>query len=77
MAALFDTLKYTKSAEAVGIPRKHAEFQAEEMAKLIDNTLATKNDLKDLELRLLIKMGTMMVVCSGLIMSVLGFIMKH
>ena len=42
---IFDTLKYTKGAEKVGIPREHAEYQAQEIAKLITDELVTKSDL--------------------------------
>lgn len=41
----FDTLEYTKGAEAVGIKREHAEYQATKMAKMIDNNFAMKNDI--------------------------------
>jgi hypothetical protein len=92
MPISFDTLKYTKGAEEAGIPRKQAEYQAQELAKLINHNLATKDDLLNMEVgnreymeelgkriadRLTIKLGGMMIVCSGVIMSVLGFIMKH
>ena len=73
MSIIFDTLDYTKGAEKVGIKREHAEFQAKEMAKLVKETLATKSDLKDLEYRLIIKLGGIMI--TG--MTVLGFILKH
>jgi hypothetical protein len=45
MRATFDTLDYTKGAEAIGIKREHAEYQARAMAKMINDTLVTKNDL--------------------------------
>lgn len=83
MAVVFDSLDYTKGAEAVGIKREHAEYQAKQMMKLIDTSLATKSDINDirkdmiqLEQRLLIKVGGMMVVCSGIIIAMLGFILK-
>ncbi len=57
---LFDTLEYAKRARANGFTEAQAEFQAEEMAKLarsIDEQLATKQDLKELEQRLTYKLG--------------------
>ena len=72
MTILFNTLEYSKGAEAIGIKREHAEYQAEQMAKLIDNNLSTKNDLIHLEQRLTIKLGSMLIAAVGL----LAIIMK-
>ncbi len=58
----FDTLKYSKKLKAAGVPEKQAEVQAEVMAELIDERLITKHDLKELEYRLTIRLGSMMVV---------------
>ncbi|CAL7964141.1 conserved hypothetical protein [Gammaproteobacteria bacterium] len=50
----FDTLKYANRLKAVGVPEKQAEVQAETMAEIIEDKLATKKDLElvreDLEL---------------------------
>ena len=77
MAWMFDTLQYTKGAELVGIPRTHAEYQAEQMSKLLDESLVNKHDLVDLETRLVIKFGGMMVVFASIMISVLGYIIRH
>ena len=52
MAIAFDTLAYAKKLKAVGVPDHQAEIQAETFAEIIDANLATKRDLKELELRL-------------------------
>ena len=52
MAIAFDTLAYAKKLKAVGVPDQQAEIQAETFAEIIDANLATKRDLKELELRL-------------------------
>jgi len=79
MAVVFDTLNYTKGAVAVGIKREHAEYQAEQMIRLIDASLATKSDIQDLkkdliqmEQRILIKLGSIMI--AGI--TILGLIVK-
>jgi hypothetical protein len=46
MRATFDTLDYTKGAEEIGIKREHAEYQARQFAKIINENLATKSDLE-------------------------------
>lgn len=42
MTNIFDTLKFTKRAIAAGIPQQAAEFHAEEIATLINDSLVTK-----------------------------------
>lgn len=71
MSIAFDTLKYAKRAEKVGFTKEQAEFQAEELAKLIDERLATKDDLKKLESSIVIKMGSMLIVAIGVIVTLL------
>jgi len=56
-AIIFDTLAYTKKLIAVGVPAKQAEVQAETFAEIIDERIATKNDLKEQENRLLIEIN--------------------
>jgi len=53
----FDTLRYANRLKAVGVPEKQAELQAELQAEtlskideVINEKLATKRDLKELEL---------------------------
>ena len=48
-ALAFDTLKYSKRLVEAGFTTTQAEALAEEQARLIDERLATKRDLKDLE----------------------------
>ena len=53
MASLaFDTLAYVKKLKAAGVPESQAEVQAETFAEIIDEKLATKRDLKEMELAL-------------------------
>ena len=51
-AIAFDTLAYTKKLKAAGVPERQAEVQAEALAEIVDERLATKQDIKELELRL-------------------------
>jgi hypothetical protein len=47
MATLtFDTLAYAKRLRAVGVPEKQAEVQAEVFAEIIEERLATKQDME-------------------------------
>ena len=66
---LFDTHSYVKRMMAAGFSERQAEAQAESMAELIDDRLASKQDLTDLEERLTdrltIRLGGMMVLAVG------------
>jgi hypothetical protein len=48
----FDTLHYANRLKAAGVPEKQAEVQAEIMAETINNNLATKRDIKELDLKI-------------------------
>ena len=50
--ASFDTLQYAKKLEKVGFTPEQAEVHAEAIKELVDNKLATKDDLRQLEERL-------------------------
>lgn len=67
----FDTLEYANELKAGGVPEKQAEAQAKALAKITSNTLATKQDLKDLENRILYKLGGYITLG----FTVLGFIL--
>ncbi|MBF0344237.1 MAG: DUF1640 domain-containing protein [Nitrospirae bacterium] len=57
---IFDTHAYVKKLKSVGFTEEQAEVQAEAMSSLIEEGLATKRDLRELELRLSIRLGTIM-----------------
>ena len=66
---VFDTLSYAKKLKAAGFTEEQAEVQAEALAEIVDERLATKQDIlalkrdiKELEMRLIIRLGTMMAV---------------
>ena len=46
--AMFDTLAYAKKLKSVGFTEDQAEIQAEALAEIIDEKLATKQDIQDL-----------------------------
>ena len=82
MVVAFDTLEYAKALEAAGFTEQQAEVQAKALARIVDETLATKADLEALKLelqrdikeleerltyRLTLRMGTMLVAAVGVI----------
>ena len=60
-AIAFNTLAYAKKLKAAGFTEQQAEVQAEAMAELVNEQLATKRDLKELEMSLVLRLGSIMV----------------
>ena len=67
MTLAFDTLKYANKLKIAGVPTKQAEIQAEAMAELVTEKLATKQDLQELESRMTIKLGGIVVASISLL----------
>ena len=63
----FDTHAFVKDLTRVGMTEEQAEVLARSQATLIDEKLATKQDLKELELRLTLRLGSMMVGAVGVV----------
>ena len=48
-AIVFDTLAYAKKLKAVGFTEEQAEVQAEALAEIVEERLATKHDILELK----------------------------
>ncbi|MEI2415424.1 DUF1640 domain-containing protein [Orrella sp. JC864] len=62
----FDTLKFVRTLEAAGVPSPQAEaisYAVRDAQDLSD--LSTKSDLRELEQRMTIKLGSMLIVAVG------------
>ena len=77
-AIAFDTLAYANKLKQAGVPDRQAEVQAEAMAELVEERLATKRDLSELEerlanrmnelgCRLTVRLGSMLVVAVSIL----------
>ena len=73
-AITFDTLAYAKKLIAAGFTQQQAEAQAEVLSEIIDERLATKEDirllkrdLRELEMRLIIRLGAMMAASIAIV----------
>jgi len=51
-AIIFDILAYAKKLKSAGFTEQQAEVQAEVLASLVNEQLATKRDLQEFELNL-------------------------
>lgn len=79
----FDTHAFVKRLEAAGVSVSHAEALADAMGDIVLQSIATKTDLreleislreelKNLELRLMTRMGIMIATSTTLTIGVLG-----
>ena len=75
----FDTLSYAKKLKAAGMPDQQADVQAEALFELVDEKLATKRDLKELQAtltyKLTIRLGSMIIGSFVATVTTLGFLM--
>ena len=62
MAVAFDTLTYARKLREAGVPQAQAAAHAEALGATVTETLATKQDLRELEYRLTIRLGGMLAV---------------
>ena len=66
IAVAFDTLKLArKLRDDAKMPHTQTEGVADALAEAFRDEIATKSDLREMEQRLTIKMGAMMVALAG------------
>ncbi len=75
----FDTLKLARQLrDKAGFTPEHAEAAAEALAEAVGGAeIATKVDLRDLEQRLTIKCGGMLVIAVGILAALRYFPAPH
>ncbi|MEW6664838.1 MAG: DUF1640 domain-containing protein [Thermodesulfobacteriota bacterium] len=71
---IIDTLAYAKKLKGAGFTELQAEIQAQALAEIIEDRLATKGDilalqrdLKELEMRLTIRPGTVIAASIAIV----------
>jgi hypothetical protein len=80
---MFDTLKYSRILEAVGVSRDQAEAHVKIIAEIVEGELATKHDIErlenkliQLEYRLVIKLGAVVGAIVTLAIAVTAALSK-
>ena len=79
-----NTLEYAQKLKDAGVPAKQAEAQAFVLYEIINSNLATrrdieeiraelKRDIKELELRMTVKFGSMLAIGIGIIAALIKF----
>ena len=76
----FDTLRYFEKLKSAGVPEEQAKIQADALREIIDERLVTKDyldfRLKELEYKLVIRLGGIMAVCTAILLAGLPLILK-
>ncbi len=65
----FNAIKYVGELREAGVPEKQAEAHLNILHEIVESNLATKRDLKELEQRMLIKLGGLMIASIGIIVA--------
>ena len=74
----FDTLGYFEKLKAAGVPEAQAKAQIEVIRDVVDNKLATKQDLRELEYRLeyrlTIRFGSMIAAAVAILAALMAIL---
>lgn len=71
---VFNSLNYAKRLEQAGFTREQAETQANIMTEIVDEKIATKQDLRELEYRLTIRFGSMLAAAVALLAALITLV---
>ena len=66
----FNAIEYVGKLREAGVPDEQAEAHLSILHEIVESNLATKRDLKELEYRMTIKLGGLMVVCIGIVVAI-------
>ena len=71
----FDTLAYAQKLKKAGVPEEQASAHAETLAEIMDERVATKQDLQNLEerltMKLTIRMGSMLAATIAILATLI------
>jgi hypothetical protein len=71
---MFNTLKYAKRLEDVGFSKEQAETSIEILSEIMEEKLATKEDLQLLKADLTIRMGAMLATSIAILTALIKLI---
>lgn len=71
---VFNSLNYAKRLEQAGFTRQQAEVQANIMTEIVDEKIATKQDLRVLEYRITIRLGGMLAADVAVLAALITFV---
>jgi hypothetical protein len=71
--ATFDKLLYLETLKASGIPDDQARAHAHALDEALRDSVATKADLREMELRVTVKVGAMIIALGGFLSAIKFF----
>lgn len=71
---VFNSPNYAKRLEQAGFTRQQAEVQANIMTEIVDEKIATKQDLRVLEYRITIRLGGMLAAAVAVLAALITFV---
>lgn len=71
---IFNSLEYARRLEQAGFTREQAEMQANILTEIVDEKMTTKQDLRELELRLTVRLGGMLTAGVALLAALITFV---
>lgn len=74
MAASIDTLSIADRLIAAGASKELAREHAEIIKEMVDERFVTKRDLRELELRLTVRLGGIVIACTGILLALIPYL---
>ena len=71
---MFNTLRYARMLEDVGFSKEQAEKSIEILLEIMENKLATKQDIEILKLDLTVRMGVMLASTVAILTALQGWL---
>ena len=71
---MFNTLKYARMLEAAGFSRSQSEASIKILVEIMEDKLASKHDIKELESRLTLRMGTMLAASIAILTAIIKLV---
>jgi hypothetical protein len=71
---MFNTLRYAKMLEEAGFSRDQAETSIKILVEIMEDKLATKQDIRELKLELTLRMGTMLAASVAILAAIIKLV---
>ena len=79
-SAAFDALTYFEKLKDAGVPEVQARIQANAMREIVDEQLVNRTyldlRLKELEYKMIIRLGGIVVACTALLLAALPLLIR-
>ena len=80
---ILDSYDYAEALKAANVPEAHIKVEVardkertKAINEIIDNNLATKKDLKEIKKEMIIWLGGIVIIASGIIIAIVGHLIS-